>query len=148
MSPPTPPETYTLPTIPHVPNSPLPVLLYRAVLPSPADPATARAALEANAWLQGGVFKAFTRHHFHSVTHECYAVVRGGSRLVLGVGPLDGSAREEGEKETKGVEVDVEAGDIIVMPVSPFPPSPGELRAAARIGVNSNLFSLSRDRPA
>jgi uncharacterized protein YjlB len=50
-----------------------------------------------------------TSHHFHSVTHECYGVFKGSSRLLLGRGPLD--------DEKCGKEVDVGVGDVIVLPV-------------------------------
>ena len=80
-----PPETYWLNKLtPHVPNSPLPVLIYRAALPPSSTATTIRSALEANNWIQGGVFKHYPAHHFHSVTHECYAVFNGSSRLLLG----------------------------------------------------------------
>ncbi len=79
------PETYYIakPT-PHVPNSPLPVLVYRSALPTNPTAESVRGAIEQNNWLQGGVFKHYPRHQFHSVTHECYAVFKGGSRLLLG----------------------------------------------------------------
>ncbi|KAI9705865.1 MAG: hypothetical protein M1836_005271 [Candelina mexicana] len=102
------PETYTLHPTPHVPNSPLPVLLYRSALPPNPTASNTRVALENNGWLQGGVFKTVTAHHYHSVTHECYAIFRGSSKLLLGRGPLDDA---EG-----AVEVDVRAGDVIVLP--------------------------------
>ncbi|KAI9824620.1 MAG: hypothetical protein M1832_001710 [Thelocarpon impressellum] len=104
---PSPPETYFFRPTPHVPNSPLPVLIYRSALPSDAD--GCRAFVEANGWDQGGSFKTYTAHHFHSVTHECYAVFKGSSRLLLGRGPLDGDSDD-------AVEVDLSAGDAIVLP--------------------------------
>lgn len=106
------PETYYFTPTPHVPNSPLPVLIYRAVLPTNPDPASTRETIEPNRWMQGGSFKTYTAHHFHSVTHECYAVFKGKSTLLLGRGPLDD---REG-----GVEVELGVGDIIVLPVSDF----------------------------
>ncbi|ERF69880.1 hypothetical protein EPUS_05422 [Endocarpon pusillum Z07020] len=145
-----PPEEYHIHTpTPHVPNSRLPVLIYRSVLPLPPNekeeeedtagsesrlnhpcseeegsPAfsaagAARQAIEANHWYYGGIFKSYWAHHFHSVTHECYAVVAGRSRLLLGVGPLDGGVDEGGRKrERNGVQVELGTGDVIVLPVS------------------------------
>lgn len=110
MPPPASPETYRFKPTPYVPNSILPVLVYRQVLPSNPTPATIRQALEKNAWIQGGVFKTYRTHHFHSVTHECYAVFKGSSRLLLGRGPLDDPAL--------GREVTLTVGDIIILPVS------------------------------
>lgn len=42
------------------------------------------------------------------VTHECYAVFKGSSNLLLGRGPFDPA--------TDGVEVQVSKGDVIVVP--------------------------------
>ncbi|KAK4989423.1 hypothetical protein LTR66_007073 [Elasticomyces elasticus] len=102
------PERYFVTPTPHVPNSPLPVLLYRNVLPSDPTAETAQKTIEKNKWLKGGVFKHYPGRHFHSVTHECYAVFQGSSHLLLGRGPID---EPEG-----GIEVDVETGDIIILP--------------------------------
>jgi uncharacterized protein YjlB len=103
-----PPETYFITkSTPHVPNSPLPVLVYRSVLPANPTSEIICGAVEPNNWMKGGVFKHYPAHHFHSVTHELYAVFKGHSRLLLGRGPLD----TEG-----GVEVDLRVGDCIVLP--------------------------------
>ncbi|KAI9746763.1 MAG: hypothetical protein M4579_007604, partial [Chaenotheca gracillima] len=116
---PPPPEQYLFSPTPHVPNSPLPVLLYRSVLkPTGTEDLTAasvRDQIEPNGWIQGGVFKTFRAHHFHSVTHECYAVFRGSSRLLLGRGPLDDSEESDGDRHDR-VEVVVSKGDAIVLP--------------------------------
>jgi uncharacterized protein YjlB len=106
-----PPEAYYFIPTPHVPNSKYPVLIYRSVLRTSPTATSTRSLIERNHWVQGGVFKTYKAHHFHSVTHECYAVFKGKSRLLLGRGPLD-DAEKDG-----GVEVDVEVGDIIVLPV-------------------------------
>lgn len=104
------PQTYHLKPTPHVPNSALPVLVYRSVLPFPYDQISAKDALEKNDWIMGGVFHHYPAHHFHSVTHECYAVFKGFSRFLVGKGPSD--------LDYQGVEIDLKAGDIIVQPVS------------------------------
>ncbi|KAI9806528.1 MAG: hypothetical protein M1833_003715 [Piccolia ochrophora] len=112
---PTDPEKYYFTSTHHVPNSRLPALIYRSAIPrqSNGEPPTAewtRECIEKNEWMQGGVFKTFKAHHFHSVTHECYAVFRGSSRLLLGRGPLDDAASHDGQ------EVDVTVGDVVVLP--------------------------------
>ncbi|KAF4634757.1 hypothetical protein G7Y89_g3345 [Cudoniella acicularis] len=105
-----PPEQYYIKrSTPHVPNSPLPVLVYRSVLLSNPDPASTCAAIEPNDWLKGGVFKHYGAHHFHSVTHECYAVFKGHSRLLLGRGPLD-------PEDDHDLLLDLKEGDAIVLP--------------------------------
>lgn len=58
---------------------------------------------------EGRVFKHYPAHHFHSVTHECYAVFKGHSRLLLGRGPLDPAANDD-------LLVDLKQGDAIVLP--------------------------------
>lgn len=105
------PETYYFKPTVHVPNSKLPVLIYRTVL-EPKNVAASRfqEKLENNHWVQGGVFRTFTAHHFHSVTHECYAVFSGSTRLLLGRGPLD--------EPDGGIEINLRVGDAIVLPVS------------------------------
>ncbi|KAF2268285.1 hypothetical protein CC78DRAFT_576293 [Lojkania enalia] len=87
------PETYCFPRTRHVSNSRLPILVYRAVTPQ-ADltAASARQALERNRWVQGGAFKMVQAHHFHALTHECYAVFSGQKLYqYLGLYPQDSS---------------------------------------------------------
>jgi uncharacterized protein YjlB len=106
-----PPETYLITrSTPHVPNSRFPVLVYRSVLPANPTPESICAAIEPHDWIKGGVFKHYPAHHFHSVTHELYAVFKGHSRLLLGRGPLD-AAKEDGD-----LEVELRTGDCIVLP--------------------------------
>ncbi|KAK8194363.1 hypothetical protein M8818_007553 [Zalaria obscura] len=126
--PPPHPNSYTLPPTQHIPSSPLPLLHYASALPSPVTKPTARAFLEANSWLQGGVFKHYPTPHFHSNTHECYAVVAGESTFLLGKGPIDEDVdveedregEREGQSEKKGnwpgVTISVKTGDVVVNP--------------------------------
>lgn len=44
------PEQYPLPPTTHVPNSPLPALVYRNVLPTPHDAQSAQELCEGNGW--------------------------------------------------------------------------------------------------
>lgn len=94
---------------PHVPNSQFPVLIYRSALPPNPDVTSTCATIEPNNWIKGGVFKHYPAHHFHSVTHECYAIFKGHSRLLLGRGPLD-------PESTDDTLVDLKEGDVIVLP--------------------------------
>ncbi|KAF7563910.1 hypothetical protein G7046_g217 [Stylonectria norvegica] len=102
------PEIYRFSKTAFVPNNRLPVLVYRDVLPQPHDENKAQEFIEANGWLKGGTWGAIPHHHFHPNTHECYAVFRGSSTLLLGVGPL--------EDESLGTEVVMKAGDVIILP--------------------------------
>ena len=104
------PEQYFIKTsTPHVPNSALPVLVYRSALPDNPSAESTCARIEPNKWLKGGVFKHVGTHHFHSVTHECYAVFKGHSRLMLGRGPLDPETEDD-------LLLDLGVGDAIVLP--------------------------------
>lgn len=81
-TPPPQPEMYWVkPTI-HCPNSKLPVLVYRNVLPADLSIESTTEALGSNEWVQGGVFKHFPTAHFHSNTHECYAAIKGRTKWV------------------------------------------------------------------
>lgn len=105
-----PPEQHFIkkPTL-HVPNSQLPVLIYRSALPPNPDVTSTCAIIEPNNWIKGGVFKHYPTPHFHSVTHECYAVFKGHSRFLLGRGPLDPTSKDD-------TFVDLRRGDVIVLP--------------------------------
>ncbi len=86
-----------------IPNSRLPVLIYRAAEPVGDDLAPISEALfDANQWppqWRGGVYDF---HHYHSLSHEALGVASGRARLMLG-----------GEA---GREVDVARGDVVVLP--------------------------------
>ncbi|MEX0607648.1 MAG: hypothetical protein WD138_06410 [Halofilum sp. (in: g-proteobacteria)] len=97
------PETLQLDDDGVVPNSPLPVLLYRGE-PAPGDAAAAtfEHLFTAHRWpaqWRGGVFPF---HHYHSRAHEALGVGAGWARIQLG-----------GEH---GPTVEVSAGDAIVLP--------------------------------
>jgi uncharacterized protein YjlB len=111
------PETYYLRPTRFVPNSKLPVLLYRGVLGDSPTPESIRSLIEPNKWIRGGQWKTYPTAHFHSVSHECYAIFRGKSTFRLGKSPIDPDANEHGE--SLGHDVVLERGDIIVLPVSP-----------------------------
>jgi uncharacterized protein YjlB len=100
------PEVYWTKPTEHTPNSSLPVLVYRNVLPVDLSVDTAEAALSANEWIKGGVFKHYPTAHYHSNTHECYAVIKGHTTCLYGVGPLD--------DQSEGVTFKMRAGDIAV----------------------------------
>ena len=100
------PEIYWTSPTAHVPNSKLPVLVYRNVLPADLSVETVTKALETNHWMKGGVFGHYPAHHYHSNTHECYAAISGSTKCVYGIGPLD--------DQSKGIEFEMKAGDIAV----------------------------------
>src|SRR5436190_19961128 len=110
------PETYYLRPTRFVPNSTLPVLLYRGVLGDSPTPESIRSLIEPNQWIRGGQWKTYPTVHFHSVTHECYAVFRGKSTFRLGKSTLDPDTNDRGEPV--GRDVALSRGDVIVLPVS------------------------------
>ncbi|KAK4504197.1 hypothetical protein PRZ48_005113 [Zasmidium cellare] len=109
-SPPSDPEVYWTNPTPHSPNSKLPVLVYRNVLPPDHSVESTSKAFEDNQWVKGGVFKHVPIAHYHANTHECYAAIRGSTRWgfgsLYGVGPLD--------DQSTGITFDMKAGDIAV----------------------------------
>ncbi|KAL1964456.1 hypothetical protein VTN77DRAFT_6882 [Rasamsonia byssochlamydoides] len=101
------PEQHFIPPNKHALNSPLPVLIYRDVLPLPLSEEKTTSFLEANEWVKKGVWGHIPVRHFHPNTHECYGIFQGESTLLLGCGQND---------TTGGLELDVSAGDVIVLP--------------------------------
>ncbi|RMJ26042.1 hypothetical protein PHISP_03069 [Aspergillus sp. HF37] len=105
-------ETYTLPPTPHVPNSPLPVLVYRNALPAPVTETSTQRFIEGNGWSrQGPVFPAIPKRHFHPNVHECYGILRGSSQVHLGVGTSDNN-----NNPAAGLRLTLRAGDVVVHP--------------------------------
>ncbi|KAF2843159.1 hypothetical protein M501DRAFT_994015 [Patellaria atrata CBS 101060] len=102
------PEKHYFSSLEAVPNNYLPALVYRNVLPSPVSNDSAQKLCERNHWEKRGEWGAITTAHFHPNTHECYAIFRGSSRLVLG--------RSISDDDPNGIEIDVSAGDVVVVP--------------------------------
>ncbi|KAJ2905769.1 hypothetical protein MKZ38_004446 [Zalerion maritima] len=110
------PSQHFLRPTPHVPNSRFPVLVYRNVLCGFA-PDRILEAIHANGWKKGGQWKTYKTAHFHSNTHECYAVLQGSSTLLLGKSPADADSDVEGNEF--GMKISVSPGDVFVLPESP-----------------------------
>ncbi|KAL4863519.1 hypothetical protein BDV12DRAFT_206404 [Aspergillus spectabilis] len=107
------PEQYFLAPAPHVPNSRLPILVYRGALDD-TSPRNILNTIEPNGWIKGGQWKTYKVPHFHTQCHECYGIIRGGSVYRLGVGPIDPETDEQGKKY--GIELRVEKGDVFFLP--------------------------------
>jgi uncharacterized protein YjlB len=97
------PEKFVFADDGSIPNSKLPLLLYRQAFAS--DTSDLASAIEErfaeNNWTGSWRASVFTFHHCHSTTDEVLAVYRGAATLQLG-----------GEKG----ELDVKPGDVIVIP--------------------------------
>jgi uncharacterized protein YjlB len=87
-----------------IPNNPtLPLLVYsQALAKSDLDPSRCKELLAENGWGGAWVAGVFSYHHYHSNAHEVLCVVGGSASIAFG-GP-------EGEM------VEVEAGDVVVIP--------------------------------
>jgi uncharacterized protein YjlB len=108
------PEQYFLRPTPHVPNSRLPFLVYRGALKGKST-AEMKKHIEANKWLKGGQWKTYKIAHFHTNTHECYAVLSGETLYQVGKSPIDDEFDADGKKA--GVRVWLAQGDVFVLPV-------------------------------
>jgi uncharacterized protein YjlB len=84
-----------------IPNSALPVLVYRG-LHLAGGAAEAERAFAANDWRGAWRSGIFPFHHFHSTAHEVLAIVGGRASVVLG-GP-------------GGETLEVSRGDVLVLP--------------------------------
>ena len=94
------PETLTFADDGTIPNSRLPLLVYRNAVPADADAIEARFAQ--NRWPPAWRDGVFPFHHFHSNAHEALGVARGWVKVRFG-GPA-------------GQIVQVQAGDVAVLP--------------------------------
>ena len=94
------PEAFTFDDDGAIPNSRLPLLVWRAALP--ADPAAIEQCFAANRWPPAWRDGVFPFHHFHANTHEALGVARGTATVLFG-GP-------------GGREIVLGAGDVVVVP--------------------------------
>jgi len=84
-------------------NDCLPVLHYhRAFVPASATADQMEAAFSRNQWPPQWRNGIYDFHHFHSTAHEVLGIAAGAATLILG-----------GED---GHQLDVEAGDVLVLP--------------------------------
>ncbi len=95
------PETLRLAPNRWVPNSSLPVLIYRGVVPV-GDPGSIEAILRANRWRADWRDGVYPYHHYHSTAHEALACTDGTAELILG--------------GAGGTVATISAGDLLVLP--------------------------------
>lgn len=97
-------ETFVLPDDPLIPNSKLPLLIYRVAVKWPeGDPALLFEELFAeNNWINCWRDGVYPFHHYHSTTHEVLGTFSGSARIEFG-----------GEH---GIAQTLSAGDVVVIP--------------------------------
>jgi uncharacterized protein YjlB len=95
-------ETLTFDDDGAVPNSSLPVLVYRGAVEPDAGAAAYEELFAGNGWLGAWRNGIYPFHHFHSTSHEVLGIASGTANVVLG-GP-------------QGSSVQLRAGDIVVLP--------------------------------
>ena len=83
-----------------IPNSRLPLLVYRDAVP--ADAAGIERLFAANRWPPAWRAGVHPFHHFHSTAHEALGVARGEASVLFG-GP-------------GGTVLTVRAGDVVIVP--------------------------------
>lgn len=114
---------YNLPPTALIPNSPLPLLYYPGLLSgrSEGEPTKVFDTFYSNGWQPQWIFRygPTQTSHYHSKVHECMAVLTGTATIRFGVADtvpdLEESTHGTG-KEEGGVEVQVRAGDVFVIP--------------------------------
>ncbi len=94
------PLTFTFADDGAIPNSTLPLLVYRDAVPH--DPAAIERLFAANRWPPAWRDGVHPFHHFHSNAHEVLGVARGEASVLFG-GP-------------SGETLTLKAGDVVVVP--------------------------------
>jgi uncharacterized protein YjlB len=96
-------ETYHFADDGTVPNSKLPLVVYRGALPDTGDRASFCEDMFArNGWPRPWRNGIYPHHHYHSTAHEVLGIARGNARVRLG-----------GEN---GQSVELRSGDVVVIP--------------------------------
>ena len=87
-----------------IPNNPnLPLLVYPGALgETERDPSRCKERLAGNGWGGAWTNGVFSYHHYHSTSHEVLCVVGGSASIAFG--------------GAEGEVVEVEAGDVVVIP--------------------------------
>ncbi|KAF7560995.1 hypothetical protein G7046_g3137 [Stylonectria norvegica] len=107
------PEVYFIRPTPHVPNSKLPVVVYRKALLGHTDDSKIQ-FIHNNGWEKTGQWGPYDVAHFHSTIHEAYVVLRGRGTYILGKSPIDPDVDEDGQEN--GLRLPMEDGDVFVLP--------------------------------
>jgi uncharacterized protein YjlB len=95
------PETETFEDDGGIPNSRLPVLIYREV-EAAREADDCERLLDSNGWVPEWRDGIYPFHHFHSIAHEALGIVAGSATVILG-GP-------------QGRSFEIGQGDVLVLP--------------------------------
>jgi uncharacterized protein YjlB len=129
------PLTFTFADDGAIPNSKLPLLVYRQAVP--ADPAAIERIFTANRWPAAWRDQVHPFHHFHSDAHEALGVASGEARVRFG-GP-------------GGEVLTVRAGDVVVVPAGVGHCNEGKTADWLIVGAypdNTARRDLRRGQPA
>jgi uncharacterized protein YjlB len=137
-------KTYILPPTALIPNSPYPLIHYRGLV---------RDTVTSPSFSTSQIFDLFLQHgwqtqwiarygpdiqsHYHSTTHECMAVISGGSATIrFGVADQEDwkagllPVGHRGKGEEGGLDINAEVGDVFIIPAGvshkTFSPSPNK----------------------
>lgn len=127
---------YHLPETRLIPNSPQPLLHYKGLLSeSERRPENIDRHFTQHHWKTQWIFRYGPTQgsHYHSRVHECMTVLSGTARIRFGVADLDDDLATNtwgGAHEPGGLELEVEAGDALIIPAGvahkTYNTSPGE----------------------
>ena len=104
------------------PNNILPVLYYSNALQLPPlfSSRHVKILFEKNNWTNSWRNGIYTYHHYHSVTHEAMAIIRGKTAIQLG--------------GDDGIELTIQKGDVLVIPAGVAHKNLGNEKDAIAIG--------------
>jgi uncharacterized protein YjlB len=129
------PQTFTFADDGAIPNSKLPLLVYRQAVP--ADPTAIERIFTANRWPAAWRDAVHPFHHFHSDAHEALGVASGSAKVRFG-GP-------------GGEVLEVHAGDVVVVPAGVGHCNEGKSADLLIVGAypdNTARRDLRRGNPA
>lgn len=102
------PNAYHLQPTKLISNSPYPLLYYPSAFPDcSADQISKH--FSQNGWEEKWRFGIYHKSHYHSNTHETCGIFRGSAKLLVGVA-------DDASERTEGTELEVQAGDVVVIP--------------------------------